>query len=1421
MSSTKIDRRRVAELTVTRPDGRNRGSGYRITETSVLTAAHVLEGAESVRIRFEPDLPTEWTVISTSWCTAWGSDLAVIEISSRAGESPLEPTQFGRISSKAAVLNVQAVGFPRWKLRSGNTPSGTQDWYRDSHQAVGTVAVLSNWREGTLEVTLPSGPPGTQEDANSPWEGMSGAALWAGQVIIGVISKHHNYDGLNRLAAERIDSFLDNQEDRSREKLRQRLSLPARSSDLPDVSPTSTAEITTSAYQAQLADIAPNRLLDRDQELEDLVRFCAGNETYAWWQAGPWAGKSALLAWFALNPPAGVDVVTFFITSRFAGQSDSDAFIESSIEQLAALCGESPRISLEGLARSGHFLRLLQEAAKRSVASGRILLIVIDGLDEDTGRSSDPERPSIASLLPRRPPAGVRVLAASRPSPELPDDVAVDHPLRTLKINQLSVSPHARNIEITAKSELTRLLRGSVFQRDVLGLITASGGGLTQRDLEELSGRPLYELDILFDSAFGRTLAVRTFGHQPNLIESTYLFAHDTLRIIAEQQYGASLKDYRDRIHAWAQNYQSRNWPPETPMYLLRGYPRLLAATDDFPRLLRCATSAARHNLILDVTGGDALSLSEISSAQSMASRVQSPDLGTCIRLAALRDQLLHRNRDIPAELAIAWAELGEAARAEALSRSISSRAEQDQALAGVAHAAACAGEYDRSMALASDISNASLKVSALAGVAHVMATSGQSVDAEALARGMAKSSNRDTIWARIVRAVSDSGQYEKAEELANHIVNSHHRQAVLTNVAQRIAETSESDRAEALTRRILGANPNEDILISLARGIISTGNNERAKELLHEAEAMARSKVGPVRRPSTFAEIALLLIRIGDQESGQRLLSEGEAVADRINDPENKDSALRRLSITLASAAEFSAAEEIYQDISQLHKKARALIEIAQHAIDKGAVSRAQKMLSEAQNIATRIDLPHIRESILLSAADGFSKAGMSEQAKAAALSLAQVNQRSRALALVAANLARASEIEDAQEIAQRINDPNESGRAFSNIARTLIESGRTAEARSLLYATERLTRGTIDVGRQAQGLAGIAAAMAITGRYDEANRIAKRIHHPYDKGRALADLAQLSFASGEMDHCRRFLSSAESLLLSIRNQEWRGQALAGFARVVAAVGLHDQSEAIAKKIASERWRSSALAGVAEAFASSGSYRRGEMIARRITSSRWRSFALAGLADILATKGYLDKAHELIAELKDAAYRSNESGTRAAIISRLTKAVASTGDYEQAKELAFRISATKNERYTALAWLVESMAFAGNYKEAEDVCASIKAPHWQGKAAASIAKALATSGKFDEAEKLAQQISNPDMRARALVGISEQIARITKAPPSRPDSAQKTKDAELAKRLIADALIVGDWTKVVRVTARVAPESFLGTWKELEEYLH
>lgn len=70
----------VAEIIVSLPGSAGRrGSGYRVSPTAVLTAAHVVDGAAVVRVRFDADLPGEWiTEATSSWTDPrsqlrWGS----------------------------------------------------------------------------------------------------------------------------------------------------------------------------------------------------------------------------------------------------------------------------------------------------------------------------------------------------------------------------------------------------------------------------------------------------------------------------------------------------------------------------------------------------------------------------------------------------------------------------------------------------------------------------------------------------------------------------------------------------------------------------------------------------------------------------------------------------------------------------------------------------------------------------------------------------------------------------------------------------------------------------------------------------------------------------------------------------------------------------------------------------------------------------------------------------------------------------------------------------------------------------------------------------------------------------------------------------------------------------------------------------
>ncbi|MFH8337173.1 trypsin-like peptidase domain-containing protein [Streptomyces sp. AM6-12] len=219
-----LDAARVAEVLVAGTPGR-RGSGYRVGDGHVLTAAHVVAGAAAVRVRFDADRPGEWSAPARVVLSAGAADVALLEIedvpADRAGAAP---PRYAAVPDADVVLPFSAMGFPRFKLREG---AGAASRYRDSCHVTGTVSVLSNLREGTLELAV-AAPPADPEPHRSPWEGMSGAPVWCGGAVIGVVSAHHRADGIGRLAARRVERWYESLTAAESDRLQRYAGLPPR-----------------------------------------------------------------------------------------------------------------------------------------------------------------------------------------------------------------------------------------------------------------------------------------------------------------------------------------------------------------------------------------------------------------------------------------------------------------------------------------------------------------------------------------------------------------------------------------------------------------------------------------------------------------------------------------------------------------------------------------------------------------------------------------------------------------------------------------------------------------------------------------------------------------------------------------------------------------------------------------------------------------------------------------------------------------------------------------------------------------------------------------------------------------------------------------------------------------------------------------
>ena len=160
--------------------------------------------------------------------------------------------------------------------------------------------------------------------------------------------------------------------------------------------------------------------------------------------------------------------------------------------------------------------------------------------------------------------------------------------------------------------------------------------------------------------------------------------------------------------------------------------------------MIACAGDPARHDRMLELTGGDVAALAEIRTALDLIVAQDAPDLASALCLACHRDLLTDRNTNIPVGLPAVWATLGQVTRAEALATSLTDPVLQADALAGSLVALAVAGQHEQAArvagqaeAVARSITDPSWQAEALALVAGALAGAGQHQQAEAVARSI------------------------------------------------------------------------------------------------------------------------------------------------------------------------------------------------------------------------------------------------------------------------------------------------------------------------------------------------------------------------------------------------------------------------------------------------------------------------------------------------------------------------------------------------------------------------------------------------------------------------------------------------------------------------------------------------------------
>ncbi|NDU73621.1 hypothetical protein GWI34_13360 [Actinomadura sp. DSM 109109] len=1324
------------------------GTGYRISTSLVLTCRHVLAAAGTVTVR----LATPDESVSVAAERVWTAEGAEVDLALlRVADGSL-PAVAPAVLADVDPWSTGRARFVSWGFPSSHDREGELGHVRDVDQVDGDLLLGANVKTGLLDLHRDDAPL----RAGRRYRGLSGGPVLVAGKLVGVVRWAESDGPLTacrvlsaagphrpRIAGE----FVEPQE--SRERLNALLGEAGVRLDPAGAGPS--APLRRSRYWSTIAKLrarCPDPA-DRDAELGRLQEFATGGTPYLWLVGEPYAGKTTLAAAFAGDPAPDVITVAFFV-SRSAGSRLAD-YRAALADQLAPLVDETPA---PGAVPTAFDLDdLWQRAVERVTADGRHLMLIVDGLDEDDHLRH--RESSIAAQLPEYVPPGSHVLVTSRHFPEVPADVPDGHPLRGCERRTLAANEASRASRNAAERDLQHHLRDRT-SREVLGLLAASGGGLSDEDVARLTGLDLYDVRELLEQTIARLVERREdFGRD------RYSFAHDLIRETTTERLGAeAMAGFWARLLDWAETYRTGGWPADTPLYLLDRFPQVLADAGDLDRLMRL-NEPERWRRLLERTGSVDPAVLTLTDSIRLLLSADSPDLAAVYVLALWRDQLRLPVRVHPEIIAVAWTELGELERAERMARDITVASIKANILISMAEAANRAGtETEAALWLQ---------------------------EAELLAGGILSGVRRARTLARVALALGPG--FTRAETLLDEatglftsVVPSRvRRRELLTDTACAAARAGLSDSVERIARSFADRKHQWPIIMAAARAAAEQGLQE-------DAERLAGLLIPDDLRWETFAEFVRLLADRGEFAAAQELartsVNGARPVARALGgilraralrgDPDaaraelatavetvsakggaSRQAALAELHASVVEAGLLDEAEWLMA-LLEGPRRALAAARTAVGAVDAGEPDTAARLMATAADLASRP--PRRQWAPLVEAAPGVAAAGDLGAARGLLTLALTVAEGTSPKAARAVNLLIKAHVAELKGTSGVLEAGIDAALRLPSQQDLPAETARTAAELGLTGPAVRAALFVIDVHERNTLLGMIAERAARDGRLDVIHRALAGMSRTRKRLFASINAAEELARAGRV-------ADAEQLVDGVSNGFRRATGLARLARVAAGRGERD--EAVSYLLAAERLAPAGsvrhltqfeITAAAAAAARRGRYGEAERIAAVIDSPRRRVSALAELAGTAYGAGayprvarFLTAAEELLGDLDD--------DSRDAVATELAAAAARVTDLDTARRLVARVS-DPAARLSALTEVARAAHAFGNgaaagrlLAEGEKRLEGFDADSSEG-AATELAAAAVDIGDLDLAERLAAGLAEPRLRVEALLAV-------------------------------------------------------------------
>jgi tetratricopeptide (TPR) repeat protein len=368
-----LDLARVLEIVcrLDPPHATRYGSGFLLSGRQVLTAAHVVVGAVSVTVRDTSKAsyvaPLEGMLVGDPYQL----DLAILFVPDAPDLPLVEIAQVNRRAPGGIrIERCSGIGYPAFAEVKREAEARS---LRETHQVDGVIRPGSGAIEDMLSLEVSSSPrelpTGTLSE--SPWAGMSGTAIFAGDLLVGVVCEHAERRGPSDITLTPLHRLIDPERKPSNaaEWLnRLGVSDPSRIRTLPLL-----AQGTQPAQR--LVGVPPKPMSDlvgRAQMVERLKDALTNGRDVALYAGLPGSGKTAVANALVRDP----DVRARFrlvLWTWLGTDPDLKAQLRVWAEELGVTPQECEALGSEGLAERLH----------RIIADQPTLIVVDDAWSTD------------------------------------------------------------------------------------------------------------------------------------------------------------------------------------------------------------------------------------------------------------------------------------------------------------------------------------------------------------------------------------------------------------------------------------------------------------------------------------------------------------------------------------------------------------------------------------------------------------------------------------------------------------------------------------------------------------------------------------------------------------------------------------------------------------------------------------------------------------------------------------------------------------------------------------------------------------------------------------------------------------------------------------------------------------------------------